>query len=53
MSEKVESSGPLPAVPYIKLPEGAAPYLEGQKCSSCGAMYLGQRMACGKCFSRD
>ncbi|HIF63043.1 MAG TPA: Zn-ribbon domain-containing OB-fold protein [Deltaproteobacteria bacterium] len=53
MSEKVESSGPLPAVPYIKLPEGADPYLEGQKCSSCGAVYLGQRMACGKCFSRE
>ena len=40
-----------PIVPFLVLPakEGEKPYLRGSKCKSCGAAYLGDRMACGKC----
>jgi uncharacterized OB-fold protein len=42
-------------VPFLRIPESAAekPYLWGVKCKSCGAAYLGERMACGKCFAVD
>jgi len=46
-------SAPLPAVEYLKLPQGGAPYLEGHKCDDCGAIYLGERNVCSKCFARD
>jgi len=48
-----EASGPLPVVDFLKLPEGGAPYLEGHKCGSCDAIYLGERSVCSKCGSRD
>ena len=48
MSEK-----PLPAVPYIKLPDDGDPYLEGYKCASCEATFLGERTTCSKCGARD
>ncbi|HCD28483.1 MAG TPA: hypothetical protein DER02_13245 [Gammaproteobacteria bacterium] len=47
------SEQPLPAVPFLKLPEGGDPYLEGHKCSNCGATYLGERSVCSKCGTRD
>jgi uncharacterized OB-fold protein len=47
-----EEARPLPAVPYLKLPEGGDPYLEGQKCGSCGAIFLGERSVCSKCGAR-
>ncbi len=42
-----------PMVPYLRLPadEGGKACLTGSKCKSCGAVYLGDRMACGKCFA--
>jgi uncharacterized OB-fold protein len=42
-----------PIVPFLRIPESAAekPYLWGVKCRSCGAAYLGERIACGKCFA--
>lgn len=42
-----------PIVPFLRLPESAGekPYLAGMKCRSCGATYLGNRIACGKCFA--
>ncbi|MCY4212240.1 MAG: Zn-ribbon domain-containing OB-fold protein [Gammaproteobacteria bacterium] len=46
-------SQPLPAVEYLKLPEGGDPYLEGHKCQSCGATFLGERSVCSKCGARD
>jgi hypothetical protein len=48
-----EASGPLPVVDFLKLPEGGDPYLEGHKCGSCDAIYLGERSVCSKCGSRD
>jgi uncharacterized OB-fold protein len=47
------SNQPLPAVPYLKIPEGAEPYLEGQKCGQCGSTFLGERSVCSKCGARD
>lgn len=47
------SEQPLPAVPYLKLPEDGDPYLEGYKCGACGATFLGERNVCSKCGARD
>jgi len=46
---------PQPIVPYLCLAEspGEEPYLWGNKCKSCGAVYVGSRMACSKCTSRE
>jgi hypothetical protein len=29
------------------------PYLEGHKCKSCGAVFIGEREHCSKCGTRD
>ena len=47
------SDKPLPAVPYLKIPDDAEPYLEGQKCGACGSTFLGERSVCSKCGARD
>jgi len=47
------SNKPLPVVEYLKIPDNGDPYLEGHKCGSCGAMYLGSRNVCSKCGARD
>jgi len=46
------SDQPLSIVPFLKVPESGDPYLEANKCSSCGAISLKERMACGKCGAR-
>ena len=33
---------PLPAVAYLKIPDAGEPYLEGHRCSNCGATFLGR-----------
>ncbi|HXQ24364.1 MAG TPA: Zn-ribbon domain-containing OB-fold protein [Candidatus Acidoferrales bacterium] len=39
-----------PIVPFLRLgADGEKPYLVGKKCSGCGAVYLGSRVACSKC----
>lgn len=43
---------PLPVVPYLKLPESGDPYLEGQRCRECSAVFLGTRTACSSCGGR-
>jgi len=43
----------LPVVDWLKLPEGGDPFLEGHKCQSCGAVFLGERSICSKCGTRD
>ena len=47
------SAGPLPVVPFLKIPDKGEPYLEGHKCKSCGAVFLGERKVCSKCAARD
>ena len=43
----------LPAVDYLIVPDKGDPYLEGHKCGVCGAIFLGERSVCSKCFARD
>ena len=52
MSEE-NAARPRPVVPYLKLPEDGDPYIEGQKCDACGAIYLGERKGCSKCGAQD
>jgi uncharacterized OB-fold protein len=42
-----------PIVPYLRLPASAGEeaYLAGSKCRSCGAAYVGKRLACARCFT--
>jgi uncharacterized OB-fold protein len=44
-----------PIVPFLKIPADPTekPYLMGSRCTKCGATYLGDRMACSKCFSAE
>ncbi len=53
MAEAQAAKKPLPAVDFLKLPDGGAPYLEGHKCGACGAIFLGARTVCSKCGVRD
>lgn len=53
MAEEAAASKPLPVVPFLKLPDDGDPYLEGQKCKSCGSVFLGERSVCSNCAARD
>ena len=53
MADDTQAGGPLPVVDFLKLPEGGDPYLEGHVCSSCDAIFLGERRHCSKCGARD
>ena len=48
-----ENKNLLPIVDYLILPDKGPPYLEGHQCQNCGAIYLGERSVCSKCFARD
>jgi len=53
MSEQRVATGPLPVVPFLKIPEHGSPYLEGCVCARCESVFLGERLACSKCGARD
>lgn len=53
MSEERAQVGPLPVVPFMKVPDHGGPYLEGCACKRCNAVFLGQRSVCSKCGARD
>jgi uncharacterized OB-fold protein len=53
MSAEPAASKPLPVVPYLKIPDPGEPYLEGTRCRRCDAIFLGERLACARCGSRD
>ena len=53
MSEQATVEGPLPVVDWLKGAGTDDPYLEGQKCGGCGAIFLGERANCSKCGARD
>ena len=44
---------PLPVTPFLKIPETGDPYLEGCKCGHCGEVFIGQRMVCANCGTRN
>jgi uncharacterized protein len=48
-----DANAPLPVVDFLRIPDGGEPYLEGRKCKSCGAVFLGERNVCSKCGTRD
>lgn len=41
------------ARPLIQLDDSGNPWLQGMRCSACGAVFPGQRLACGSCGRRD
>jgi uncharacterized OB-fold protein len=47
------ATGPLPVVPFLKIPNDGNPYLEGCVCKRCDATFLGPRGVCSKCGARD
>ena len=51
MAEQAAAKGPLPVVPWIVIPEKGDPYLEGQQCQKCRAIFLGERSTCSACGS--
>lgn len=51
-SSGAATRGRRPIVPFLRLPEGDAPYLVGQRCSGCGAVYLSTRRACSRCMGQ-
>jgi uncharacterized protein len=53
MSETQVAAKPLPVVPYLKIPAGGDPYLEGYKCGACGEVFLGERLVCAACGARN
>jgi uncharacterized OB-fold protein len=48
-TEPAATRGRRPIVPFLRLPERGEPYLAGQRCTRCGAVYLGSRRACSRC----
>ena len=53
MSGENTAQKSLPAVDYLKLPDGDSPYLEGKRCKECGVILLGSRAVCANCGARD
>lgn len=45
--------GPLPVVEWLRGAATDDPYLEGHRCSACGAVFLGERSNCSSCGARD
>ena len=52
MSETQTAEKPRPAVPFLKIPDSGAPYLEGSQCAKCGEVFLGERDVCAACGAR-
>ena len=52
MAEVAAATGPLPVVSFLKIPKKGNPYLEGQRCTQCEAIFLGERSTCSSCGAR-
>jgi uncharacterized OB-fold protein len=53
MPEDHPAKRPLPVVPFLRIPEGGNPYLEGHVCKRCDSTFLGSRTVCSRCGARD
>lgn len=55
MAETQTATQRRPILPFLRIPENSneKPYLVGNKCKSCGAIYLGSRMGCSHCMSTE
>ncbi len=52
MSEAAHAAkGRRPIVHFLRLPEHGEPHLVGQRCTACGTVYIGPRVACAKCLA--
>ncbi len=49
---ETQAAAPLPVVDYLKIPEQGDPFLEGHRCKSCKAVFLGKRENCSRCSAR-
>src|SRR5262249_9346855 len=49
MTEAPVATGRRPIVPFLRLPEEGEPFLVRTPCTACGAVYLGDRIACSRC----
>ena len=49
MADEAAATAPRPIVSFLKIPDTGDPYLEGQKCKSCNAIFLGERATCSSC----
>ncbi|HEM45431.1 MAG TPA: Zn-ribbon domain-containing OB-fold protein [Alphaproteobacteria bacterium] len=52
-TDAADTQGLLPVVPFLKIPDGGDPYLEGSRCKHCKAVFLGERSTCSSCGARD
>ncbi len=52
MAEQEAPKGPLPIVPFLKIPGQGSPYLEGHRCRKCQAIFIGARDVCASCGAR-
>ena len=43
----------VPALPLLRIEDGAEPWLVGAHCSNCGVTVNGSRVACPSCGKRD
>lgn len=43
----------IAARPLVQFDDNGNPWLQGMRCSHCGAVFPGQRLACGSCGRRD
>jgi uncharacterized OB-fold protein len=48
-----EANPMLPVVDYMQLPARGEPYLQGQQCRECGAVFIDTRLHCAKCAARN
>jgi uncharacterized OB-fold protein len=37
------------ATPYVQFDSGGSPYLQGTRCTACGAVFIGTRENCASC----
>ena len=42
-----------PIVPFLRVPDDGEPYLVGQRCPGCRAVYLSTRRACSRCTAQE
>ena len=48
---QAQSKKARPIVPFLRLGDnGQSAHLVAKKCGNCGAVYLGTRVACSKCY---
>ena len=43
----------VPATKFMKVPDSGKAFIEGYKCTKCGAVYLEPHIACARCFDRS